>query len=49
MEPGRLVGTVERPGPGGTVFDIHDYAATVSGGLLAAGDDAADARWVRSP
>jgi 8-oxo-dGTP diphosphatase len=46
VEPGRLVGTVERPGPGGTVFDIHDYAATVSGGLLAAGDDAADARWV---
>ena len=47
VEPGRLVGAVERPGPGGTVLDIHDYAATVSGGLLAAGDDAADARWVR--
>ena len=45
VEPGRLIGQVERPGPGGTIFDIYDYAATVSGGLLAAGDDAADARW----
>ena len=46
VEPGRLVGAVERPAPGGAVFDIHDYAASVSGGQLAAGDDAADARWV---
>jgi ADP-ribose pyrophosphatase YjhB (NUDIX family) len=46
VEPGRLVGEVERPGPGGTVFDIHDYAASVSGGRLTAGDDAADVRWV---
>jgi 8-oxo-dGTP diphosphatase len=46
VEPGRLIGEVERPAPGGAVFDIHDYAATVSGGLLAAGDDAADARWI---
>jgi len=46
VEPGELIGEVERPGPGGVVFDIHDYAAGVSGGLLAAGDDAADARWV---
>jgi 8-oxo-dGTP diphosphatase len=46
VEPGRLVGEVERPAPGGAVFDIHDYAATVSGGLLAAGDDAAGVRWV---
>ncbi|MBW8481340.1 NUDIX hydrolase [Actinomadura parmotrematis] len=44
--PGPLVGTVERPGPGGVVFEIHDYAATVAGGALRAGDDAADARWV---
>ncbi len=43
---GRLVGVVERPGPDGTVFDIRDYAATVTGGRLAAGDDAEDARWV---
>jgi 8-oxo-dGTP diphosphatase len=46
VEPGRLVGAVERPAPDGAVFDIHDYAASVSGGRLAAGDDAADARWV---
>jgi 8-oxo-dGTP diphosphatase len=46
VEPGRLVGAVERPAPGGAVFDISDYAASVSGGLLAAGDDAADVRWV---
>jgi 8-oxo-dGTP diphosphatase len=46
VEPGRLIGEVERPAPGGAIFDIQDYAATVSGGLLAAGDDAADARWI---
>jgi 8-oxo-dGTP diphosphatase len=46
VEPGRLVGEVERPAPGGAVFDIHDYAASVSGGALAPGDDAADARWI---
>ena len=46
VEPGRLIGEVERPGSGGTIFDIHDYAASVSGGQLEAGDDAADARWV---
>ena len=44
--PGPLRGAVERPGPGGSVLDIRDYAATVTGGTLAAGDDAADARWV---
>jgi 8-oxo-dGTP diphosphatase len=46
VDPGRLAGTVERPAPGGAVFDIYDYAATVSGGRLVAGDDAADVRWV---
>ena len=46
VEPGLLIGEVGRPGPGGTIFDIHDYAASVSGGQLEAGDDAADARWV---
>jgi ADP-ribose pyrophosphatase YjhB (NUDIX family) len=46
VKPGRLAGTVERPAPGGAVFDIRDYAASVSGGRLAPGDDAADARWV---
>jgi hypothetical protein len=27
------------------VLDIRDYLAVVTGGELAAGDDAADARW----
>jgi len=46
VETGRLLGSVRRPAPGGGVFDIHDYAAQVIGGNLAAGDDAAEARWV---
>jgi ADP-ribose pyrophosphatase YjhB (NUDIX family) len=46
VEPGPLIGAVERPGPAGTVLDIRDYAATVTGGTLRAGDDAADTRWV---
>jgi acetyl-CoA carboxylase carboxyl transferase subunit beta len=28
------------------VIDVSDYLAVVTGGELAAGDDAADARWV---
>lgn len=43
--PGRLLGEVERPGLAGAVLDIRDYLAVVTGGELAAGDDAADARW----
>jgi 8-oxo-dGTP diphosphatase len=42
----RLVGSVKREGVDGAILDIRDYAATVTGGGLAAGDDAADARWV---
>lgn len=42
---GAFVGRVERPAPSG-VFDIHDYACSVTGGELRAGDDAIDARWV---
>ena len=42
---GALIGSVERPGLRG-LLDIRDYAATVTGGALAPGDDAADARWV---
>ncbi|MER5423699.1 NUDIX hydrolase [Streptosporangium roseum] len=45
VAPGRLAGTVDRPGPGGLVYEIRDYLAEVAGGTLAAGDDAADARW----
>ena len=43
---GCRVGTVERDGPGGVVYDIRDYACAVTAGLLRAGDDAAEARWV---
>ncbi|CNE22527.1 ADP-ribose pyrophosphatase [Mycobacterium tuberculosis] len=43
---GALAGTVERPGPGGVTYEIHDYTATVTGGTLRAGDDAAEVRWV---
>ena len=46
VEPGRLLGRVQRPGPDGTVIDIRDYAATVTGGTPRPGDDAADLRWV---
>ncbi|GAA1535451.1 NUDIX domain-containing protein [Actinomadura kijaniata] len=42
---GPLVGTVDRPGANGVVYEIHDYEATAVGGVLAAGDDAADAAW----
>ena len=46
VEVGALLGRVRRPGLGGAVLDIRDYAATVTGGTLRPGDDAADARWV---
>jgi 8-oxo-dGTP diphosphatase len=46
IEAGPLIGSVRRPAAGGAVLDIRDYAATVTGGTLRAGDDAADARWV---
>ena len=41
-----LLGTAQLPGPDGAVIDVSDYLAVVTGGELAAGDDAADARWV---
>jgi len=43
---GRLLGAVQRPGLAGAIVDIRDYVAVVTGGVLTAGDDAADARWV---
>ena len=46
VEPGPLLGAVQRPAGNGDVIDIRDYAATVTGGTLTPGDDAADARWV---
>lgn len=42
---GALAGAVERPGPGGVVYVIRDYSATVVSGSLAPGDDAAAVRW----
>ena len=46
---GRLIGSVRRPagstGAPGSVFDIRDYAASVTGGKLVPGDDADDAMW----
>jgi 8-oxo-dGTP diphosphatase len=42
---GQLLGSVERPGRAGDVIVISDFTAIVVGGELAAGDDAADARW----
>jgi 8-oxo-dGTP diphosphatase len=41
----RYAGRVERAGPAGAIFDIHDYVCTVVGGELRAGDDASEARW----
>lgn len=38
--PGTLIGSVTR-----SPYEIHDYACTVTGGALTAGDDATDARW----
>lgn len=46
VKVGKFVGRVQREGLGGAVVDIRDYAATVTGGTLRPGDDAADARWV---
>jgi 8-oxo-dGTP diphosphatase len=46
IEAGQLIGTVRRPAQDRGVLDIRDYSATITGGTLRAGDDAADARWV---
>ena len=46
VAPERLLGAVRRPGGNGSVLDIRDYTAVVTGGTLTAGDDAADACWV---
>jgi 8-oxo-dGTP diphosphatase len=46
VRAGRLLGSVRRPAGNGDIFDIRDYAATVIGGTLGPGDDAADVRWV---
>jgi 8-oxo-dGTP diphosphatase len=41
-----LIGRVERPGPAAATYAIEDYACTVTGGDLRAGDDADEARFV---
>ena len=46
VEAGELVGTVERDAPDGSVYVIEDHRATVVGGVLRAGDDAAEVGWV---
>ena len=43
---GSFIGSVRRPaGQPGTELDIRDYMATITGGRLAAGDDADDVMW----
>ena len=41
VQVGTLLATVDLPGG----YRVHDFAATVTGGELRAGDDASDARW----
>lgn len=43
---GPVVGRVERPGPDGALYVVDDVACTLTGGELAAGDDADEVRWV---
>ena len=46
---GPFIGRVRRPaGQPGTELDIKDYMATITGGRLAAGDDADDVMWATS-
>ena len=45
VEIGRELWKVEIPSGDGRVFEVHDFAATVTGGALQAGDDADDVRW----
>jgi ADP-ribose pyrophosphatase YjhB (NUDIX family) len=46
VEVERHAGQVSREGPGGVTYLIDDYVCRVVGGVLTAGDDAADVRWV---
>lgn len=45
VEIGRELWTVAIAAADGQVFDVHDFAATIAGGVLSPGDDAEDARW----
>jgi ADP-ribose pyrophosphatase YjhB (NUDIX family) len=42
---GPVIGQVERPAPGGGLFQIVDLACHAVGGTLRAGDDASAAGW----
>lgn len=44
---GVLIGSVTRPAMGG-LYDIHDYACQVRSGVLRAGDDASEAKWINA-
>ncbi|HVX44312.1 MAG TPA: NUDIX hydrolase [Mycobacteriales bacterium] len=45
---GRLLARLDVPGPDAEiVYDITDYAVTITGGTLQAGDDATAAGWFR--
>ncbi|HEX3335632.1 MAG TPA: NUDIX domain-containing protein [Jatrophihabitans sp.] len=41
-----FAGRVERAAPDGGIYVIDDFVCRVVGGVLRAGDDAMDARWV---
>ncbi|MET7641031.1 NUDIX domain-containing protein [Streptomyces sp. NPDC005438] len=43
---GRELWNLRVPVGDGRVYEIHDFAATVLGGTLVAGDDADEVRWV---
>ncbi|MGZ4437088.1 MAG: NUDIX hydrolase [Nocardioides sp.] len=49
VEVGAYVGSVERSGPGGVVYDVRDYLCTAAPGAdpadVRAGDDAAEVGW----
>lgn len=45
VEIGRELWMVEIPTGDGRVFEVHDFAATPTGGTLHADDDAVDVRW----
>jgi 8-oxo-dGTP diphosphatase len=42
---GPLFGAIQLPGLAGAVIDVRDYRAEITGGSLAAGDDADDICW----
>jgi 8-oxo-dGTP diphosphatase len=47
VQVGLRVGTVQRPGPAGVIYDIRDYACSLTVVTSpVAGDDADDVRWV---